>query len=122
MGYESIRNVQVYLKRINENQAACVAKLCVTHDEMINRLGDFGQYCPVSLAFDDQLVDCSDNRTMDFVAEYQSYYYKMHSQKELDLFLNNPKQVALYLAFYFFYLIFTSPPSFLSQILSFLTL
>lgn len=57
---------------------------------MVNRLGDFGQYCPVSLALYDELVDCSENRSMDFVAEYQSFYYKMHSEKELNLFLENP--------------------------------
>ena len=57
---------------------------------MINRLGDFGQYCPVSLALNAELVDCSANRTMDFVAEYQGHYYKMYSQKELDEFISAP--------------------------------
>jgi adenylate/nucleoside-diphosphate kinase len=91
IGYESIKNVQIYLNRINEHKAASIAKLCVTYDEMVNRLGDFGQYCPVSLAINDELVDCGDNKSMDFVAEYQSYYYKMYSKKELEMFLENPK-------------------------------
>lgn len=57
---------------------------------MCSRLGDFGQYCPVSLALRNELVDCSHIRHMDFVAEYQAYYYKMFSKLELDAFLANP--------------------------------
>lgn len=92
IGFDSIKNIQIYLNKISNQKAACIAKLCVTYDEMINRLGDFGQYCPVSLALYDELVDCSENRLMDFVAEYQSFYYKMFSQKELDLFLESPEK------------------------------
>ncbi len=76
--------------RINQRQAASVAGLCVTYDEMKARTGDFGQFCPVSLALDDQLVDCSAYRNMDFVAEFQGYYYKMFSIKQLQLFLATP--------------------------------
>jgi adenylate/nucleoside-diphosphate kinase len=59
---------------------------------MCARLGDFGQYCPVSLALYDELVNCAHEPSMDFVAEYQGYYYKMFSQKELDLFLDQPEK------------------------------
>ena len=88
--FDSIKRIQVYLDRINEQKAASIADLCVTFDEMVNRLGNYGQYCPVSLALKEDLVDCSKNLTMDFVAEYQGFYYKMYSDVELQLFLENP--------------------------------
>ena len=84
--------MQAYLARINAHQAASIAKLCVTYDEMSNRLGDFGQYCPVLLAEKEELVDCAHVKHMEFVAEYQGYYYKMHSQRELEAFLAEPKR------------------------------
>ena len=84
------QQIQSYLTRVNQGKAASIANLCVTYEEMLNRLGDFGQYCPVSLALNADLVDCSSNRTMDFVAEYQGHYYKMFSQKELDEFMLTP--------------------------------
>lgn len=91
VAFESIVLIQNYLDRVGALKAASVAKLCVTYDEMKARLGDFGQYCPVSLALRGELVDCSEFREMDFVAEFQGYYYKMFSQKELDVFLENPQ-------------------------------
>lgn len=87
---DSVRKIQTYLKRIANQQAASIADLCVTYDEMCSRLGEFGQYCPVSLALANELVDCSSVRHMDFVAEYQAYYYKMYSKRELELFLADP--------------------------------
>ena len=93
IGFDAIRNIQVYLNRISNNKAACIDKLCVTYDEMCSRLGDFGQYCPVSLALYDELVNCgaNNNRSMEFVAEFQGYYYKLFSGKELAIFLENPE-------------------------------
>lgn len=91
ISFESVELIQVYLKRVSQQKAASIAKLCVTYDEMKSRLGDFGQYCPVCLALQGELVDCSECRSMDFVSEFQGYYYKMHSAKELDLFLDTPK-------------------------------
>ena len=44
-------------------KAAAIEDLCVTPKEFLTRLGDFGQYCPVSLAKDGALVDCSVNPT-----------------------------------------------------------
>ena len=82
----------MYLNKITNNKAACISKLCVTRDEMCSRLGDFGQYCPVSLALYDELVNCSSETSMDCVAEYQGYYYKMYSPKELALFLETPEK------------------------------
>lgn len=92
IGFESIRLIQTYLFRVNNHKAASIANLCVTYKEMEKRLGDFGQYCPVSLALNDELVDCSENHSMDFVSEYQGYYYKMYSAKELEAFLTSPEK------------------------------
>ena len=92
IGFDSIRNVQIYLHKVASNKAACISKLCVTHEEMCSRLGDFGQYCPVSLALYEELVNCADQTSMDFVAEYQGYYYKMFSEKELNIFLETPEK------------------------------
>jgi adenylate/nucleoside-diphosphate kinase len=98
IGFDSVRTIQLYLDRVNSQQAACIADLCVTYNEMANRLGDFGQYCPVSLALNNELVDCSEVRSMDFVAEYQGYYYKMFSATELATFLATPEQYVAPLA------------------------
>ena len=92
LGFESVRTIQIYLDHINNQRAASIANLCVTYNEMVNRLGDFAQYCPVSLALYNDLVDCTEVRTMDFVAEYQGYYYKMFSGKELRFFLATPEK------------------------------
>jgi adenylate/nucleoside-diphosphate kinase len=92
IGFNSVRTIQVYLDRINNQQAASIADLCVTYNEMVNRLGDFGQYCPVSLAVYSDLVDCSEVRPMNNVCEYQGYYYKMFSTKELAMFLEAPEK------------------------------
>lgn len=86
----SIEKIQMYLSKIRQGKAASIAQLCVTYEEMLNRLREYGQYCPVSLVLYDELVDCSSNKTMDHVAEYQGHYYKMFSQSELEVFLTNP--------------------------------
>lgn len=90
IGFDSVRTIQVYLDKISRQQAASINNLCVTYDEMVSRLGDFGQYCPVSLALNQELVDCADDKGMENVAEYQGFYYKMKSKNELDMFLNEP--------------------------------
>ena len=64
--------------------------MCVTPKEFTERLGDFGEYCPVSLADYGHLVDCSDNPTLEFAAEFRGRYYKMETSKELEMFLENP--------------------------------
>ncbi|KAK7808516.1 hypothetical protein U0070_003153, partial [Myodes glareolus] len=42
--------IQIYMEKIKEGKAACIDKLCITPEELISRLGEFGQFCPVSLA------------------------------------------------------------------------
>ena len=52
-------------------QAASISDMCITPDEFSQRLGDFNQYCPVSLALRGELVDCSTNVTLDFAVEFR---------------------------------------------------
>uniref|UniRef100_A0A8C4TXD1 Adenylate kinase 9 n=1 Tax=Falco tinnunculus TaxID=100819 RepID=A0A8C4TXD1_FALTI len=86
-----VKEIQIYLERIREGKAASIADLCITPKELQYRLGEFGQYCPVSLAEKGELVDCSVTSSLQFAAEFQGRYYKMASQEELDKFLSRPE-------------------------------
>ncbi|XP_032861593.2 adenylate kinase 9 isoform X3 [Tyto alba] len=86
-----VKEIQIYLERIREGKAASIADLCITPKELQYRLGEFGQYCPVSLAEKGELVDCSVTSSLQFAAEFRGHYYKMASQKELDKFLSRPE-------------------------------
>lgn len=55
-------------------QAASIADMCITPDEFLQRVGDFGQYCPVSLADKNELIDCSTNVTLKYAAEFRGMY------------------------------------------------
>ncbi|EQB78440.1 hypothetical protein CB1_000993024, partial [Camelus ferus] len=85
------KHVQIYLERIKAGKAACIDKLCISPEELISRLGEFGQYCPVSLAESYELVDCSVTDSLEFAAEFRGHYYKMSSQEKLNKFLENPE-------------------------------
>ena len=45
--------------------------MCITPNEFVVRLGNFGQYCPVSLAERAELVDCSTDKSLTFAAEFR---------------------------------------------------
>ncbi|KAF5919938.1 hypothetical protein HPG69_014303, partial [Diceros bicornis minor] len=83
--------MQIYLERIKAGKAACIDKLCITPQELISRLGEFRQFCPVSLAESYELVDCSVTESLEFAAEFRGHYYKMSSQEKLNKFLENPE-------------------------------
>ncbi|XP_036104925.1 adenylate kinase 9 [Molossus molossus] len=85
------RCMQLYLERIKEGKASCIDKLCITPQELISRLDEFGQFCPVSLAESYELVDCSVTESLKFAAEFRGHYYKMSSQEKLNKFLENPE-------------------------------
>ncbi|XP_072494186.1 adenylate kinase 9 [Notamacropus eugenii] len=85
------KRIQLYLERIRAGKAASINKLCITPQELLSRLGEFGQYCPVSLAEKGELVDCSVTSSLEFSAEFRGHYYKMASKVELDKFLENPE-------------------------------
>ncbi|XP_074779446.1 adenylate kinase 9 [Athene noctua] len=86
-----VKEIQTYLERIREGKAAGIADLCISPTELRYRLGEFGQYCPVSLAEKGELVDCSVTASLQFAAEFRGRYYKMASQEELDKFLSRPE-------------------------------
>ncbi|XP_059032869.1 adenylate kinase 9 isoform X5 [Mustela lutreola] len=85
------KHMQIYLERIKAGKAACIDKLCITPQELISRLGEFGQFCPISLAESHELVDCSVTDSLEFAAEFRGHYYKMSSQENLNKFLENPE-------------------------------
>lgn len=66
--------------------------MCITPSEFDQRLGDYQQYCPVSLELDGELVDCSSETSLKHAAEYKCRYYKMSCQEKLEQFLVNPEQ------------------------------
>ncbi|XP_053568148.1 adenylate kinase 9 [Bombina bombina] len=82
-----VMKIQDYVERIQEGKAAGIADFCITPQELLSRLGEFGQYCPVSLAQKGELVDCSVTSSLQFAAEFRGHYYKMASQNELNAFL-----------------------------------
>ena len=47
--------------------------MCITPSEFEARLGDFGQYCPVSLAERGELVDCA-GQNLDNAAEFRGEF------------------------------------------------
>lgn len=73
-------------------KAVSISNLCITPKEFLSRLGDFGQYCPVSLARTGELVDCSTARSLDLAAEFRGRYYKLENQEKRDEFLAHPEQ------------------------------
>ncbi|XP_060229270.1 adenylate kinase 9 [Meriones unguiculatus] len=85
------RYIQTYMERIKEGKAACIDKLCITPEELISRLGEFGQFCPVSLAESNELIDCSITSSLEFAAEFRGHYYKMSSLENLNKFLKTPE-------------------------------
>ncbi|KAM6280202.1 adenylate kinase 9 [Porphyrio hochstetteri] len=87
----SVKEIQIYLERIREGKAAGIAGLCITPEELQYRLGEFGHYCPVSLAERGELADCSVTTSLQFAAEFRGHYYRMASQEELDKFLSRPE-------------------------------
>jgi adenylate/nucleoside-diphosphate kinase len=88
----SVDVIRAYLARIREGRAACIVDLCVTPHDCLSQLGEFGQYCPVSLNQRGELFDCSVHNTLDYTAEYCGYYYRMSSAEDLHTFLEMPNK------------------------------
>ncbi|XP_066533319.1 adenylate kinase 9 [Hoplias malabaricus] len=86
----SMKHIHNYLERIRKGKAASIDRLCITPRELESRLGEFGHYCPVSLALHEHLADCSQNTSL--AAEFRGHYYKMSSRENLERFLEAPEQ------------------------------
>ncbi|XP_076129296.1 adenylate kinase 9 [Alosa pseudoharengus] len=84
-------SIHTYMDRIRNGKAASIAHLCVSPRELQGRLGEFGQYCPVSLAQQRHLVDCSHTSSLELAAEYRGHYYKMATKECLQKFLEAPE-------------------------------
>ncbi|XP_035277888.1 adenylate kinase 9 isoform X1 [Anguilla anguilla] len=91
----SLRQIEAYLESVRAGRAASIDRLCVTPRELQCRLGEFGQYCPVSLALHCHLVDCSRSPSLALAAEFRGRYYKMASKEFLEKFLESPEQYTL---------------------------
>nr|XP_042117957.1 adenylate kinase 9 isoform X2 [Peromyscus maniculatus bairdii] len=98
--HKNIKEIREFYQEQHQNwhvidgfhrKAACIDKLCITPDELIARLGEFGQFCPVSLAESYELNDCSTTNSLEFAAEFRGHYYKMSSKENLNKFLMNPE-------------------------------
>ena len=61
----------ILIHSFNTGKAASIADMCVTPEEFLSRMGDYNQYCPVSLALRGELVDCSTNKTLEFAVEFR---------------------------------------------------
>ncbi|GAB5571790.1 adenylate kinase 9 isoform X1 [Prionailurus iriomotensis] len=90
-GMTSTGKKELSFEKPTRRKAACIDKLCITPQELISRLGEFGQFCPISLAESYELVDCSVTESLKFAAEFRGHYYKMSSQENLNKFLQNPE-------------------------------
>uniref|UniRef100_A0A3Q3G287 Adenylate kinase 9 n=1 Tax=Labrus bergylta TaxID=56723 RepID=A0A3Q3G287_9LABR len=87
----NMKCIHNFLERI-QRQSACINRLCVTPTELQNRLGEFGQYCPVCLALHLHLVDCSEIAALTHAVQYREHYYKMCGEDHLQRFLTSPDQ------------------------------
>jgi adenylate/nucleoside-diphosphate kinase len=65
------KKIQNYVERKLLNKAASIADLCISPQDLLNRLGEYEQFCPVSLVLRNELVDCSADTRTDYVAEYR---------------------------------------------------
>ncbi|XP_078460274.1 adenylate kinase 9 [Lampetra planeri] len=93
----SVRQIQDYLHDIGRGWAARIEGLCVTPEECAVRLGEFKEYCPVSLALRGEYV-CCDAPSLRWTAEFCGHYYKMASETDLQIFLKSPEQFTAPLA------------------------
>uniref|UniRef100_T1JCE0 Adenylate kinase 9 n=1 Tax=Strigamia maritima TaxID=126957 RepID=T1JCE0_STRMM len=87
---QSAKSVQNYVVATQKNEAAELSNMNLTPDEFKACLGIFRFYCPVSLAIDGELIDCSQIKDHQFCAEYNGKYYAMCCCEHLKMFLNNP--------------------------------
>ncbi|XP_019729370.1 adenylate kinase 9 [Hippocampus comes] len=88
----SMEYIHTYLRKTRSGQAGCINRLCVTPREFQRQIGEFGHYCPVCLALQNHLVDCSETASLMYAAEYNRRYFKMCSTQHLESFLASPDQ------------------------------
>eukprot|EP00111_Clytia_hemisphaerica_P024229 TCONS_00071384-protein len=95
---EAVANIQTYIQRVSGGRAACIHYMCITPSKLQKLLGEFGEYCPVSLAEDLELHDCSSQPTHELVAEYRGKYYRFPDSDKMKRFLKCPSKYVMPLA------------------------
>ncbi|XP_034436680.1 adenylate kinase 9-like [Hippoglossus hippoglossus] len=88
----SMAYIDNFLERTLSGQAASIDRMCITPEELQNRLEEFGHYCPDCLAINYHLVDCSETVTLTHAAEYRGKLYKMCGKEHLEKFLSTPEK------------------------------
>lgn len=74
------------------DKAVPIEHMCVTPEEFKTHLGEFEEYCSVSLDQSSELVDCSADTTNDLVALYRGKYYKFVNEENLAKFIALPSK------------------------------
>ncbi|XP_014663121.1 PREDICTED: adenylate kinase 9-like [Priapulus caudatus] len=92
LAQSSVKQLEDYLHLTGKGCSASISGMCIRPKEFKQKLGEFQYYCPVSLAEDGQLIDCSANDGLRFAAEYKGRYYKMASAEKLQQFLADPER------------------------------
>lgn len=97
--YVLLRKICCYLSFVvNSGHAACIQYMCVTPKDLNGQLGEFADYCPVSLAESNELHDCSTQSSHELVAEYRGKYYRFSDHEKMEVFLQCPSKYVLPLA------------------------
>ncbi|TPX41691.1 adenylate kinase [Synchytrium endobioticum] len=87
---KAIDRRQRYVWSANNCQPVAVYACGIHYKHMNSHLGLFGHYCPVNFVDHDDLVPGASGTTT--MAEFDGYYYRMASSKELAVFLSNPRK------------------------------
>ena len=72
--------------------------MCITPNDIQSRLGEFLDYCPVSLGLKMELVNCADDKSSDLVAEYRGKFYRFSDETNMTYFINAPTKFVMPLA------------------------
>lgn len=72
--------------------------MCITPKKLDAQLGEFKEYCPVSLAENNELYDCSSQTSHDLIAEYRGKYYRFPDADKMERFLQCPSKYVYPLA------------------------
>jgi len=94
----AVQNIQTYIERVAKGHAACIKYMCITPKKLDAQLGEFKEYCPVSLAENNELYDCSSQTSHDLIAEYRGKYYRFPDAEKMERFLQCPSKYVYPLA------------------------
>merc|ERR1712178_226830 len=94
IGKSSVMQIQTYLQQIEKGNAASIAEMCITPSEFEARLGDFGQYCPVSYLDGKLRYEAILPGDKELVVEYKEKLYYFENEQKLDKFMRLPEKYA----------------------------